>query len=94
MNSISTTVIITVTALDAKCMSTPYSFATDLDTKINIVSPQYSIGGAFYIKNAASITVLNSKVYNCYLCDQGGAFSLYSTTFTDSGSTYQDNAAL
>jgi hypothetical protein len=69
MHSVSTTVAITVTALDAKCQLTPYTFATDLDTKINIVSPKYSMGGAFYINSAASIAVLNSQIYNCYLCD-------------------------
>lgn len=94
MHSVSTSVVITVTALDAKCLLIPYIFATDLDTKINIVSPKYLMGGAFYINNAASISVLNSKIYNCYLCDQGGAYSLYSTTFSDTGSSYQDNAAL
>jgi hypothetical protein len=69
MHSVSTSVVITVIALDAKCWLAPYTFATDLDTKINIVSPKFSIGGAFYIKSAAFIAVFNSKIYNCYLCD-------------------------
>jgi hypothetical protein len=42
--------------LDAKCLANPYVFATDLDGKINTVSPKFSIGGAFYIKNAVSVT--------------------------------------
>ena len=94
MHSKSNSVKISISSLDAKCLSSPYIFATDLDGKINVVSPKYSIGGAFYIMNAISVTQVNSKIYNCYICDQGGAYSLYSTYFSDTGSTYQDNAAL
>jgi hypothetical protein len=56
MHSQSNSVVILISSLDAKCHATAYTFAADLDGKINTVSPKFSIGGAFYIKNAVSVT--------------------------------------
>lgn len=57
-------------------------------------SPTYDIGGAFYIKDAISVTSSENSIKYCWLCDQGSAYSLSSTTFSDSDSTYDYNAGL
>ena len=55
-----------------------------------------TIGGAFYINGASGgVKSVANTVKWCYLGDMGGAFSIISTTFADSGSsTFTYNAAL
>lgn len=83
--------------MNARCVDAAYNYATDLSPKISIPTPQSTRGGAFYVNNAASITSSANRIYNCYVCDQGGAYSIISsstTTFTDTNSFYYDTAAL
>lgn len=57
-------------------------------------TPSYDLGGAFYIISAISVTSSTNTIHYCWLCDQGSAYSLFSTTFTDTGSIYTSNAAI
>ena len=55
----------------------------------------HAIGGAVYINGATTTTVFTSNtIENCYSGDKGGAYSLISTSLTDSGGTYTYNGAL
>lgn len=56
--------------------------------------PESNIGGVFYISDAISVTSYKTNIMYCYLCSEGSAFTLSSTSLTDSYSTYSNNAAL
>jgi len=52
------------------------------------------IGGAFYIKDATSMSDISTlTVENCYTGDTGGAFSLINTSLKDRNSVYKYNGA-
>lgn len=94
MHSVGTSLILQLTSNTINCLSSAYVYSTNLQSKMTSTTPTYDLGGAFYITSAVSITSSSNTLSNCYLCDQGGAFSLYSTTLTDTGSKYVGNAAL
>jgi hypothetical protein len=53
------------------------------------------MGGSFFINRALSIVSNTNKIWNCYLCDEGSAYTLNNVaSFADSSSTYEYNSAL
>ena len=53
------------------------------------------MAGSFYINGALSIVSITNKIWNCYLCDEGSAYTLYNVaSFSDTSSIYEFNSAL
>lgn len=50
-------------------------------------------GGAFYIKDATSVTSTSNSISKCYLGDVGGAFYIENSSLDDTSSVYDNNAA-
>ena len=91
--SVSPSTIFTLKDSVVACTSTVY---TDIAPGLQPVTPVSTIGGAFYIKNAASISSSRNEIKYCHLADVGGAFYLENTVFTDNSVTskFTKNAAL
>ena len=49
---------------------------------------------AIDVRNAESLVMLNNKISNCYMGERGGAVSVISSAFTDTGNVYKSNGAL
>jgi hypothetical protein len=56
MYSVAPTLVLSFTTSIAKCLTTYFNYATSVKTGIEAATPTYSIGGAFYIDSAISIT--------------------------------------
>ena len=69
MYSVATTLVLVTSSCTVECYTTAYTYSTDLSGKIDIATPTYTIGGAFYINSAVSVTATSNTYANCYLCD-------------------------
>lgn len=91
--SLSPSTIFTFKDSIVTCTSTIF---TDLAPGLQVATPVSTIGGAFYIKNAASVSSSRNEIKYCHLADVGAAFYLENTVFTDTSVTskFTKNAAL
>lgn len=88
------TVIITIINSKGYCKAANLDYSTHLTGKIDLAEPTFDNAGAFYISSALSVTSNSNLIRNCYLAEQGGAYTLINTVFTDTNSEYYNNAAL
>jgi predicted outer membrane repeat protein len=90
---LSPTTIFTIKDSIVACTSTVF---TDLAPGLQPATPVSTIGGAFYIKNAAGVFSTRNEIKYCHLADVGAAFYLENTVFTDGSVTskFTKNAAL
>jgi hypothetical protein len=86
--------VLTIDSTTIKCESSGYVYATDLQSKLASSPPTNDKPGSFYIDKAVSVTSTSNVLSNCYLCDEGAGYTLISTVFSDTSSTYDSNAAL
>lgn len=91
--SVSPSTIFTIKDSVIDCTSSLY---TDLAPGLQQVIPVSTIGGAFYIIDAASVSSARNEIKYCHLADIGAAFYLENTVFTDGSITskFTKNAAL
>jgi hypothetical protein len=76
-----------------QCKISP--FTPSLQTDITTSNPaDMPIGGAFYIRDATSISDISTlTLENCYSGDTGGAYTLINTSLKDRNSLYRHNGA-
>ena len=78
-----------------ECSNVNYDWRWDQSQIINMAMS--TVGGAFHIENSASInpSVLSANTFrNCYVCHQGGVFTLINSWMADTASKYYQNAAI
>jgi hypothetical protein len=67
-----------------KCLGSPYVYSPTLESQLKALNPIHTMGGSFFIKNALSVVSDTNKIWNCYLCDEGSGYALYSVaSFSD-----------
>lgn len=94
MYSQATTLQLSVSTSTVDCSNQGVTTAfTDLSA--NLLGLTSTKGGAFYIKDTPTQSVINQlTLRNCYTGDSGGAFTLINTELKDTSSTYFYTAAL
>jgi predicted outer membrane repeat protein len=77
----------TITLTDNVLQCKPVTY-----TSVAMGPPQ--IGGAFYIKDAVSVSSTNNNIKYCYNSDIGGAFHIENSRLIDISSEIRDNTAV
>ena len=78
-----------------ECSNVNYDWRWDQSQVTSITMSNQ--GGAFHIENSLFVnpSVLNGNVFrNCYVCHQGGVFTLINSKLFDTSSKYNQNSAI